>query len=159
MFLPIYRILLLECVQQVFPLFFHMPFRLQLVFACIYTDPIDIMFTQLAQSLSPDACKVDRKLLGFVFWGKQACFVVFFARLLSSSVVALTRWHKWSAQVPPCMKNEIKNKRSKESQQWGLATFPIFIIQIKFKGGYQSLCQKVFSPNMHLVAHSSSAGV
>lgn len=69
-------------MQQVFSLFFHMRFRLQVVCACIYTVPIDIMLTQLAQSLSPEAYKVDRKVLGFVFWGKRARFVgVFFCQI------------------------------------------------------------------------------
>lgn len=70
-----------ECVQQVFSLFFHMWFRLQGVFACIYTVPIDIMLTELAQSLSPDAYKVDRKVLSFLLWGKWASFVGFFCQI------------------------------------------------------------------------------
>ncbi len=64
-----------------FSLIFHMGFRLRVVFACIFTFPIDSMLTEFSKQHITWRVKVIRKPLGFVFCGKRWISVFLLALL------------------------------------------------------------------------------
>lgn len=92
-----------QCVQhKVFLTFFQKGFRLQVVFARIYTFPNDIMLTEFAVQLITWRIKVAGKRYSSVFW-RFVVFFVDFAGFSGAQFVVLAGWEcLWSeAQVVP----------------------------------------------------------